>query len=356
VRTYSRASAAALIVLVVVFSACGGKNEPETITAPSTPTPTETNSRATPTATLEMDTVTEPQTGCEEAVAAFAEQAGDGSAGVGPELLDALGLAAPQECRDLAELRAALAAHELVGLDEFVIRSCVGGDAWALLGEPSVTSDTALCREARSSFTLAANRRLVSAHAVYEEDFSGGCGGWASRGNTQVRFSCAKGEYSIVVVEPGDPVDAALDDKGRHKTMSVEADAVLVRPKGGGLEFHGVTCWASEQLAYAFVLNPAGEYGILKEDRTAARPVVLKQGYAAQALPGVGARNRIRGECTATPTGTRLALLVNGDEAAVARDGRGAESFGDFGLTVATSEAGTEVRFDNVLVRIPKTR
>ena len=331
----------AVAATALALAGCGGGKQPT-----SGPAAAETTSRTTST----TNTVAEPQTDCGKTVAAFAEKAGAAEE-LDPILLDGLGLAAPQQCRDLAELRAALAAHQLDHLEEFVIGSCVAGDAWAVLGKPSVTTDTALCREARSSFTLLTGRRLAPADVIFAEDFSSGCANWSTDRDYLVALSCRNGAYHVLVRKPVRPQVSRLFTGTTQRQMSVEADAVLVRPRRGKMELHGVSCWASPKLGYLFVLDPAGFFVIAREDHATGRVKVLKKGETMRALTGIGVRNRIRGECTADPSGVSLALYVNGDRIAVARDGEGPRSFSAFGLYVVTSEPGTEVRFDDVLVR-----
>jgi hypothetical protein len=323
----------------------GGKDE-----SASAPTPTETTSREMPTTTVDTDTASGARSGCDKIVAAFAKKAGAGGE-LDTVLLDGLGLAVPQRCHDLAELRAALAAHELNDLEEFVIRSCVAGDAWALRGKPSVTTDTALCREARSSFTLLSGRQLAPADETFADDFSAGCANWSTDRDHLVALSCRDGGYLVLVRRPVRPQASRVFAGQSQRQMSVEADAVLLFPRRGEMELHGVSCWTSPNLGYLFVLDPAGFFVIAREDHATGRLKVLRKGETTHSLTGVGVRNRIRGECAAGPGGVSLALYVNGDRVAVARDGAGPESFSGFGLYVITSEPGTLVRFDDVLVR-----
>jgi len=268
-------------------------------------------------------------------------------------MLDAFGFAAPQACSSLHELREAVAAHDLVGLDEFVISSCVAGDAWALLGEPSLSADTELCREARSRYTLIGSRRLAPARPVHSEDFSAGCGSWPSRGSSKVRFLCGDGDYGIVVLEPRIPMHSVIPTEQPYGELSVETDVALVAPETAVNALFGVSCWPSDRRGYVFVLGLAGQFAIARLDRASDRSVSLAQGETPRAIPGVGLRNRIRGECSAGPDATHLTLYVNGDRVAAARDENRTKSFEAVGLYVVTAEPGTDVRFDNVLVRVP---
>ncbi len=126
---------------------------------------------------------------------------------------------------------------------------------------------------------------------------------------------------------------------------------MLVKPRRGEFEFHGVACWGSPTVGYLFVLGPDGSYAILEEDAAGGHRAFLKEGQTERSLPGAGVRNRIRGDCEAARGLVELVLFVNGDPVARARDEAGPRSFAGFGLFVGTSEPDTEVRFDNVLVR-----
>ena len=268
--------------------------------------------------------------------------------------LDAFGLAAPQSCTDLADLRSAL--DEQFGPDggdelaHFVISSCVAGDSWALLGEPSVIADTSVCKEARSQYTLVGNRRLMPAQATFTDDFEGSCRQWSTDRDERVALSCSDGAYHILVRNPDRPQHSRLFDDARAR-LSVEADVVLVEPRKLAFEAHGVSCWGSPTLGYVFAVAPDASYAIVKQDVAAGKQQILKLGDTNRALAGISARNRIRGDCEAVAGGARLTLFVNGDRIATARDNAAPRSFIGFGLFVTTSERGTDVRFDNLLVR-----
>jgi hypothetical protein len=297
-----------------------------------------------------------PQTAspeCAQAIAAIEKASAGGE--LSTEQLDALAFAGPKSCRDLADLRSALNDQFDPGtgtfLTDFVISSCVTGDAWALLGDPSINADTALCKEARRQYTVGGGRRLIAAHATFEDSFNGPCRGWSTDQDARVTLSCVDGAYRVLVRQPGRPQHSRLFDVDGRPQLSIEADAVLMKPRKGEFEGHGVTCWSTRSLGYLFVLTPDGTYAIIKGDVASGAVRFLKEGKADYALPGVGARNRIRGDCEVADGVARLAFYVNGERVGVARDKAAGNSFNGYGLVVATSERNTDVRFDNVLVR-----
>jgi len=335
-----------------MIAGCGGS----VASSPSPANVTSTEPKTT-TASPSTSTTTVASTECEAVIVGIAEAAAPGRE-LGTELLDTLGLEAPQRCDNLAGLREALGEQfgesEGEALANFVISTCVAGDAWALVGEPSVIADTALCNEARSHYTVVANRRLAPAHSTFADDFSGPCDGWSTGRDERVVLSCARGAYRVLVRNPDRPQQSRLFEGRTRSTLSIEADAVLMRPRTGEFEVHGVSCWGSRTVGYLFILSPDGSYAILKEDTATGRRTFLKKGQTDHALPGVGVRNRIRGDCRARRGVANLAMFVNGDRVAGARDRGGVRSFMGFGLFVGTSERGTDVRFDNVLVRSPE--
>ena len=103
------------------------------------------------------------------------------------------------------------------------------------------------------------------------------------------------------------------------------------------------------------MLTPEGHYGILKDDQSDDGLVTLTEGDTQ--FDGYGATNRIRAECGPRDDGsTSLVLHVNGSKIAQAVDDAGPDRFAAIGLTAESSEAGTDVFFDNVLVTDPSER
>jgi hypothetical protein len=344
--------AAAGLASAGTIAGCGGSGG-TAAPAPATPASTEPKTTMTSPSTSATTVVT---TECAKVVGGIADASAGGD--VGTELLDALALDGPRRCDNLAGLREALGERfdegETEFLASFVISACVAGDAWALFGDPTLIADTALCREARSHYTVVDNRRLVPAHASFADDFSGPCDGWSTARDERVVLSCARGAYRVLVRNPDRPQYSRLFQQSSQSALSIEADVVLVKPRTGEFEFHGVSCWGSRTVGYLFILAPDGSYAIVKDDTATGRRTFLKEGQTDHALPGVGVRNRIRGDCAARRGVADLALFVNGDRVAGARDRGGLRSFTGFGLFVGTSERGTDVRFDNVLVRSPE--
>jgi hypothetical protein len=337
----SLVTGAAVAASLALLTGCGnsaGESSPST-----------SSSRAAATTSTQPERASNE---CSEAIAAITKASAGGQ--LSADELDSLAFAGPQSCRDLAELRGALdddfGPDEGEFLTDFVISACVAGDAWALLGEPSVIADTALCREARSQYTMEEGRRLVPAQATFADYFDGPCRGWSTDQDARASLSCVGGAYRMLVRNPDRPQHSRLFDRPRPR-VSVEADIVFLKPRKGEFELHGVTCWSSRSVGYIFALAPDGYYGIVKVDVLRGRQKMVTDGMTERSLTGVGVRNRVRGDCKVGKDSAELALFINGDQVAVARDKAAPKAFTGYGLFVATSERNTDVRFDNVLVR-----
>jgi len=194
---------------------------------------------------------------------------------------------------------------------------------------------------------------------LIEDDFSDPASGWSTDNDEGVSLEYTEGGYRILVKQPG-PQDSRLHfgspgEPLAVEAVSVEADATQrAGPRTTAVieefELHGVACWGAEAQAdrlgagYKFVISPVGHYGILKDLET------LVEGEGD--FGGFGATNRIRGECVAGgDRPTSLVLYVDGMKVAEATDPDGPDGFPAVGLTVVTSEGGTDVFFDNVSVR-----
>jgi len=220
-----------------------------------------------------------------------------------------------------------------------------------------------------SSDGSSARSSAGSADTFVEDDFSNPASGWSKDNDDAVLLDYADGGYRILMKAPGRR-DARLSFGSPGKppaveAVSIEADATeRAGPYFTGqmdeFEFHGVACWGAEaqsdrlELGYKFVLTPEGHYGILRDDQSGHGLVVLAEGDLDLAY---GTTNRIRGECTGGgDRSTSLVLYVDGRKIAQARDPDGPDQFPAIGLTVETSEVGTDILFDNVLARNPLAR
>jgi hypothetical protein len=209
----------------------------------------------------------------------------------------------------------------------------------------------------------AADSSAGSADIFVQDDFSDPASGWPKDDGESALIGYADGGYRTLIKAPGGR-DARLSFGSPVGAVSVEADATeRAGPYSSGqideYEFHGVACWGAEaesdrlELGYKFALTPEGHYGILKDDQSGEGLVILAEGDLS--VVRYGTTNRIRGDCTAGDgDSTLLVLYVDGRKIAQARDPNGPDRFPAIGLTVGTSEVGTDIFFDNVLARSPR--
>ena len=137
----------------------------------------------------------------------------------------------------------------------------------------------------------------------------------------------------------------------RARAVRVTADAVQTRG-AADLEVFGIVCIANRRGAgYFFGVGPQERYHSL--EKVARREFeVEREGRGNKAVRGLKRVNRIRGECIGGgEKATRVHLVVNGKSLAVFRDKKGFDRFEAVGLAVFSVEGGTEVVFDNVVVK-----
>jgi hypothetical protein len=133
--------------------------------------------------------------------------------------------------------------------------------------------------------------------------------------------------------------------------VRVTADAVQTRGSAG-FEVLGIVCIANSKGAgYFFGVGPQERYYSL--EKVARREFeVEREGRGNKAVRGLERVNRIRGDCIGGgEKATRVHFVVNGESLAVLRDRDGFDRFEAVGLAVFSAEGGTEVVFDNVVVK-----
>jgi hypothetical protein len=214
-----------------------------------------------------------------------------------------------------------------------------------------------------SSDGTSASSSALSANIFVQDDFSDPPSGWPKDNGEAALLDYADGGYRILMKAPG-LRDARLSFGLPVEAVSIEADATeRAGPYSSGqideYEYHGVACCGAEaesdrlELGYKFALTPESHYGILRDDESGQGLLILAEGDLDFAP--YGTTNRIRGECTAgDDRSTLLVLYVDGRKVARARDPHGPDRFPAIGLTVGTSEVGTDILFDNVLALNPR--
>jgi hypothetical protein len=186
------------------------------------------------------------------------------------------------------------------------------------------------------------------ARLEYREDFSSPERAAWSRDRTESAvFEYVDGRYRIAVTRPGGPEVSSLVLPRRFSGIRVEVDVIEERGRGDETVY-GVGCGAGRRARYFVGINWRGAFAIaaeggdepLADARTARR-------YGVQ-----GAAVRLAAECLVEGDDARLSLEVNGRRVTGAVDeGAGAQGFDRVSLFVSTPFAGTEVEFDNLVVR-----
>ena len=184
------------------------------------------------------------------------------------------------------------------------------------------------------------------------EDFAHGVGQWPTADDQLVKIQAADGGYDILVKDPSSPQEA------RHPLNPVEPSvrletAVTQRTGSAVSEAHGLSCYQSDTTGYLFLVNPAGNYVILKViNANTGDRVALTQGRS-DSISGIGATNHLRVDCLTTQNATTLALSVNGQKVAQAQDPQGGKPFDQIGFAVFASQPDTSVIFAHLSVFRP---
>jgi hypothetical protein len=189
-----------------------------------------------------------------------------------------------------------------------------------------------------------------------KDDFSDCSSGWSTDTDEFVSLSCTGGAYRILIKNP-QPQTARIFFSEGVQSLSIGADTT--RHAGpttfgmGTFLIYGVGCWRSRAEGYVFFISPSGAWGIEKA-KGRSTPTTLAEGETANAIPRLATTNRIRGVCVGGgQEPTTLALYVNGSRIGSAEDPNGFDSFSGFGFSVLSSQRGTDVRFDNLIARVP---
>jgi hypothetical protein len=186
------------------------------------------------------------------------------------------------------------------------------------------------------------------ARLEYREDFASPEGApWNEERTASAVFEYADGRYRIAVTRPGEPEVSSLVLPQRFTGLRIEVDVIEERGRGEET-IYGVACGAGERARYFVGINRRGAFTIaaegldepLADARTARR-------YGPQGSPV-----RIAAECAVEGDDVRLSLELHGRRltGAVDQDANAA-SFDRVSLFVSTPNAGTEIDFDNLVVR-----
>jgi hypothetical protein len=177
---------------------------------------------------------------------------------------------------------------------------------------------------------------------IFRDDFSS-TDQWPVEDRKDARLAYGRNGYEILVRRPLFTQLAVLRLGESSPGMSVQVDAVALQaPRGPPVE--GVGCFYASHTGWLFIVGGAGWAAIARDEDGRKSPLDIKPFGSAIDL---GRTTRIRGECVAGPSATRLRLYVNDKLVLSSTD---SPSPG-FGLVVLAAAGSADVLFDDVWVR-----
>jgi hypothetical protein len=186
------------------------------------------------------------------------------------------------------------------------------------------------------------------AQLEYREDFSSPDRAAWSRERTQsASFGYAEGRYRIAVTRAGEPEVSSIVLPERFIAVRLEVDVIEERGRGEETVY-GVGCGAGQRARYFVGINRRGAFAIA----AAGAQQPLAEARTARQYGPQGSAVRLAVECRAEDEDARLSLEVNGRRVTGALD-EGSEpgAFDRVSLFVSTPNPGTEVEFDNLVIR-----
>ena len=194
-------------------------------------------------------------------------------------------------------------------------------------------------------FLIPEEQPVQTGAILYQDDFSDPTSGWNRVSTDTGETEYDDGVYRILVNESNTDI---WSKSGRSfEDAVIEVDAFKV----GGVRDNrfGVICRAdSDDTFYTFIISSDGYYGIGKVKGEFYELIGSASLLPSEEIEQGSAINRIRAECI----GDRLTLFVNGVKIDEVRDSELVT--GEVGLIAGTyNEPGTDIRFDNFIVRQP---
>jgi hypothetical protein len=185
----------------------------------------------------------------------------------------------------------------------------------------------------------------VPSDVLFVDDFSDSSSGWDRVNEDEGITDYSNGVYRILVNT--DNTDAWANPGLNFTDTVIEVDASKV----GGPDDNdfGIICrYQDISNFYFFVISSDGFYGIVKVVDGEQELVGLENMEYSEAVNQGNNSNKLRADCI----GQHLILYINGQELIDVTDSQ--YSSGDVGLIAGTFDiAGTEIQFDNFVVRKP---
>jgi len=194
-------------------------------------------------------------------------------------------------------------------------------------------------------FLIPEEQPVQTGAVLFQDDFSDPSSGWNQVSTDTGSTEYDDGVYRILVNESNTDIWSKPGQSFEDAVIEVEAFKV------GGVRDNrfGVICRAaSEDTFYTFIISSDGYYGIGKVKGEFYELIGTDALLPSEVIEKGSAINRIRAECI----GDRLSLYVNGIRIGEVNDSELVS--GDVGLIAGTyNEPGTDIRFDNFIVRQP---
>jgi len=187
------------------------------------------------------------------------------------------------------------------------------------------------------------------AGAILADDFSQP-GAWLEQDDNDLSFDYVSDAYRIYLKQPGlwSSIRGLADEV---ESFSVEADASAenIEPR---TDFYGLSCLTSSGESFLFGMSPDGYYTVAFDPGGDQRLEFqrLIEDSALRKFSAPHAVNRLRAECVREGDALKLRLFVNGKRLTETKH----EALGGLvgvELFVYSEKGGTDIRFDNVLVR-----
>jgi hypothetical protein len=187
-------------------------------------------------------------------------------------------------------------------------------------------------------------------NTLLADDFSQ-TGVWLVQNNRSFSMDYAGGRYRILMKEPN------IRSSGRAlreevDSMSAEVDATF-RSGRVAADYYGLTCLTSSRGSYFFGISPDGYYTVAF-DPGGDREISVKrlvEDRARRRFSPDHAANRIRATCIREGVRTVLRLDVNGARVAETTHRDSLGRFIGVELFAFSRNGGTDVRFDDLVVR-----
>ena len=187
--------------------------------------------------------------------------------------------------------------------------------------------------------------------AVFADDFSNQ-DVWLVRDDASFSTDYEKGRYRLLVREPETIWSSQVMLPREIESMSVDVDARF----GVGRvrsDYYGVACTDSSSASYLFAISPEGYHSIAYDpgDDPDIEIERLVEDYAPRRFSANRAWNTLSAVCTPRGDKTFLSLAVNGRTIAKTTHRRSSGKFVAVALFAYSGAGGTDVLFDDIVVR-----